>query len=69
MNIEILGTFASVLVLVSFLMKNEKMIRSVNMVGAIVFVIYGICIDAFSVWFLNGILCLVHAYKLLKIKK
>ena len=69
MNIEILGTFASVLVLISFLMKNEKMIRSVNMVGAIVFVIYGICINAFSVWFLNGILCFIHAYKLLKIKK
>jgi uncharacterized protein with PQ loop repeat len=68
MNIEILGTFASILVLVSFLMKNEKMIRSVNMVGAIVFVIYGVCINAFSVWFFNGVLSLVHAYKLLKIK-
>lgn len=69
MNFEILGTFASLLVLVSFLMKNEKMIRSVNMIGAIVFVIYGICINAFSIWFLNGILCLVHAYKLLKLRK
>lgn len=69
MNIELLGTFASILVLISFLMKNERMIRAVNMVGAIVFVIYGICIEAFSVWFLNGALCLVHAYKLLKIKR
>lgn len=68
MNIEILGTLASILVLISFMMKNEKMIRSVNIIGAIVFVVYGLCIKAFSVWFLNGALCLVHSYYLLKKK-
>ena len=42
MNIEVLGTLASILVLVSFMMKSEKMIRSVNIIGAIIFVmIYG----------------------------
>lgn len=68
MNIEILGTLASILVLVSFMMKNEKMIRSVNIIGAVIFVVYGICIKAFSIWFLNGALCIVHIYRLLKIK-
>ena len=68
MNIEILGTLASILVLISFMMTNEKMIRSVNIIGAIVFVVYGLCIKAFSVWFLNGALCLVHSYYLLKKK-
>ena len=69
MNIEILGTIASILVLISFTMKNEQMIRSVNIIGAIVFVIYGICINAFSVWFLNAMLCIIHAYRLLKLSK
>ena len=69
MNIEVLGTIASILVLVSFMMKDEKTIRSVNIIGAIIFVIYGICINAFSVWFLNGTLCLVHTYRLLKLNK
>lgn len=69
MNIEVLGTLASILVLVSFMMKDEKTIRSVNIIGAIIFVIYGICINAFSVWFLNGALCLVHTYRLLKLNK
>lgn len=64
MSIEILGTIASVIVLISFLMKNEKQIRLVNILGAFIFVIYGICINAFSVWFLNGSLCLVHIYRL-----
>lgn len=69
MNIEILGTIASILVLISFMMKNEKAIRSVNIIGAIVFVIYGICIKAFSIWFLNAALCLVHTYRLFKLNK
>lgn len=66
MNIEILGTLASVIVLMSFLMKGETNIRLVNIIGAILFVIYGIVISAFSIWFLNGALCLIHIYKLTK---
>ncbi len=66
---EILGTIASILVLISFLMKNEKGIRAVNIFGAFMFVIYGLGIGAFSVWFLNGTLCLVHVYRLYKLKK
>ena len=69
MNYELLGTLASILVLVSFMMKNQKMIRSINIIGAIIFVIYGICINAFSVWFLNALLCIVHTYYLLKNNK
>ena len=69
MNIEVLGTLASVLVLISFMMKGETKIRIINIVGAITFVIYGVLIGAFSVWMLNGILCLVHVYKLIKGKK
>lgn len=66
MNWEILGTIASVIVLISFLMKGEKNIRLINIIGAICFVIYGIMINAFSVWFLNGALCIIHIIKLLK---
>ena len=65
---EILGTVASIIVLLSFLMKGEKKIRLINIFGAICFVIYGIGINAFSVWFLNGTLCIIHIYKLIKEK-
>lgn len=68
MNWEILGTLASVVVLISFLMKGETKIRLVNIIGAICFVVYGIMINAFSVWFLNGSLCIIHIIKLLKNK-
>lgn len=66
MNWEILGTIASIIVLISFIMKGERNIRLVNIIGAVCFVVYGIMINAFSVWFLNGALTLIHIYKLLK---
>lgn len=61
---ELIGTLASVLVLISFLMRGEKKIRIINIVGALLFVIYGILINAFSVWFLNGALIFIHLYYL-----
>lgn len=60
--IEILGILASTLVLISFLFKKERSIRLVNILGAIMFVIYGLLINALSVWLLNGILIFIHLY-------
>ena len=67
MKWEILGTLASIIVLISFLMKSEKKIRIINIIGAIMFVIYGLLINAFSIWFLNGALVFIHIYYLIKI--
>lgn len=64
MNYEIIGTIATIFVLISFLMKGEKRIRIINIIGALLFVIYGVLINAFSVWLLNGALVLIHLYKL-----
>lgn len=63
---EWLGLLAAALVLVSFLMKNERQIRLVNIVGACVFVVYGLCIHSASVWLMNGALVVVHVLKLTK---
>lgn len=66
MNYESIGILASIIVLISFIAKGENKIRIINIIGALVFVIYGLLINSFSVWFLNGMLCLVHVWKLLK---
>ena len=66
--IELTGISASVIVLISFLAKGEKNIRLINIVGALIFVAYGMLINAFSVWFLNLVLCIIHIYKILKLK-
>lgn len=64
--IEGLGLMASLLVFISFIFKEEYQIRLINIVGAILFVIYGLLINSLSVWFLNGGLVIVHIYYLYK---
>ena len=66
MNVEIIGTIASVIVLLSFLVTEEYRIRIINIYGAALFVVYGVMSGAFSVWLLNGILILVHGWYLFK---
>ena len=66
---EILGTLASIIVLVSFIIRGETKIRLINILGALLFVIYGLSIKAFSVWFLNGSLVFIHIYYLIKDKR
>lgn len=66
MMVEVLGVIASIVVLISFLFKQEKYIRLVNILGALCFVVYGLLLGAFSVWFLNGALIVIHIYYLTK---
>ena len=66
MNFEEIGTIASIIVLISFLCKSERKIRIINIIGALLFVIYGALIGSFSILFLNGSLILIHLYNLLK---
>ncbi len=68
-GLEWLGLLAAALVLVSFLMKDERTIRLVNIIGATVFVVYGLLIHSGSVWLMNGALVVVHVIKLTKIKR
>ncbi len=66
---EALGIIASLLVLISFLFNDIIKIRVINIIGCIIFVIYGIMINSFSVWFLNSALLIVHIYHLIRDKK
>lgn len=68
-NAELIGTAASVLVLISFLMKEIKVIRIISIVGCIFFVFYGLLIGAPTIWVLNGILILVHIFFLIRLRK
>jgi len=65
---ELIGLLAGIFVLISFLFKDVRTIRLFNIIGAAVFVIYGILINALSVWILNGILIFVHLFYLTKLK-
>lgn len=65
MSVEIWGIVATLFVLTSFLFNEEKYIRMVNIIGALIFVGYGIALQAHSVWILNGMLVVIHVVKLL----
>lgn len=62
--IELIGIIATGVVVVSFLFTGETKIRVLNILGAIIFVVYGVLINSISVWLLNGVLIVVHCYKL-----
>lgn len=71
--VGLIGVCASVLVLVSMCFntrtrKGELIMRSLNCVGSVVSVIYGILLgpDGFGMILLNGSLIFVNSYYLLK---
>lgn len=68
MQYEFIGILASLFVLASFVVNDIRKVRFINIIGASLFVIYGILIDAFSTYLLNGILIFVHLYYLSKQK-
>jgi len=66
---EIIGILAGIFVLISFKLSGERKIRLVNIVGALLFVIYGIMIGSISIWLLNVLLIIIHGFKLIKLGK
>ena len=66
---EILGLIATILIVLSMCFKDIKIIRFINLVGSICFVIYGISINALYTWIANLILIFVQIYYLIKIYK
>jgi hypothetical protein len=68
MNWELVGGLATVFVIWSFTMTDERKIRIINIIGAAIFVVYGFAINAISTGVLNAILVLVHLYYLTRDK-
>lgn len=69
MKYELIGIIGTIFVLVSFLQKNEKKIRQINIIGASFFIIYGITTKTHSTAILNMTLLFIHLMKLNVISK
>ncbi len=67
--VEVIGIVASVMIVASFFVNGEKTIRAANMVGSVVFIIYGVLIGSFSVAFLNSASIIINTIKIYKINK
>ena len=65
--LEWIGYLASVLVLISLLMSSIVRLRWINLVGSIIFSLYGFLIGALPVGFMNLGIVLINVYYLAKI--
>ena len=69
-SIEYIGYLASFMVLLSFTMKDIKKLRLMNMMGCILFIIYGFIMPSFRIGLpiiiANAAIFLVNLYYLLK---
>ncbi len=64
---QYVGYLASVFIVASFLMRDIKAIRTVNLLGCICFVIYGIYSGVlWPVIIPNGILAFIQIYNIIK---
>ncbi len=64
MKYEFIGLLGTVFVLLSFIQNDEKKIRKINILGAVLFVCYGLITKTYSTAFLNLCLCIIHIIKL-----
>lgn len=61
---ELLGYAASFLVVMSLLMGDIKRLRYINLVGCVLFVIYGLMISAYPVAVMNAVAAVINVYHL-----
>ncbi|MCC5909061.1 MAG: YgjV family protein [Clostridiaceae bacterium] len=65
--LEWLGYLASILVLISLLMSSIVKLRWINLLGSIIFAIYGFLIGALPVGLVNSAIAIINIYYLTKI--
>ena len=63
----IFGYIGTALVLLSFVMRDIKWLRAVNMAGGFISLIYAICVNTMPVVVLNGSLILINGVQLMRI--
>lgn len=66
---ELIGVIATLFIVVAFSLNGELKIRLFDLVGAILFVVYGVLIKSFSTVLLNAILVAIQLYKIYNLRK
>lgn len=66
MFVELIGYLASIVILIGFTFKGESKIRTINMIGSLLFIMYGLLIKAYPVALLNALTILVNVRALIK---
>lgn len=61
---ELIGYVASALIVLSLMMQSLLRLRVINLVGAAIFTVYGLLIDAPPVWLVNGAIVVIDIWYL-----
>ena len=72
--VELIGIFATLLILVSMLFKTSTIkgsikMRVLNLIGSVIFTIYGCLLPAISTAILNAFLIIINTYHLVLLLK
>ena len=62
--LEVVGWIATFVVISSFLVNNMLKLRTINFLGATLWLIYGIIAQSFSIIFLNIVVMCIQSYKI-----
>ena len=68
-SLDIVGWAATIFIIISFLINNMLWLRIINMVGAALWLTYGIIDTSYSIIFLNVIIVSIQFYKISVILK
>lgn len=67
MMFDLIGYTASLFLAISLIVNGAFKFRTINMVGQVTFIIYGIVIHAFPIIIANSVLLLINIYQLYKL--
>ncbi|WP_294376707.1 YgjV family protein [uncultured Clostridium sp.] len=67
--VEYIGYAASILIGISMFMKNMVKLRLINLIGSLLFSIYGFIIKAYPVAIVNIVIVFTNMYYIYKLKK
>ena len=67
--LEIVGWVATFVVIGSFLINDMLKLRSVNLVGATLWLVYGVIAGSFSIMFLNIVVMSIQIFKITQLIK
>jgi len=69
LSLELIGYLASLLILISLMMRSIIRLRWVNLIGATIFSVYGVLMHVWPVAIVNGIISFVDIYYLVDMYK
>tara|TARA_B110000902_G_scaffold30049_1_gene32388 strand:- start:515 stop:760 length:246 start_codon:yes stop_codon:yes gene_type:complete len=67
-TLEIISWIATCFIIVSFLIDDIIWLRAVSMLGAMLWFIYAVFTNQPSLYFLNGVIIVIHIWKIIGLK-